>query len=523
MINILKKILEKLNNIYTKTSENTENNRTEKKKIFMSFSLSENLSFFQEKFGSSQDLSIRKMIMLGLDSAIITVSGLVDKETLSINITNRLSKHKNFPETPFKKYEYLRDEIISSCDVIQVSNYEDAIYMAMSGFALVAIDGCNKMLAIGVQGYASRGVSEPSSEVMQRGSREGFTEPLRINMTLIRRRIKNPSLKFEIFKIGTISKTEICFCYLENKVSRNILEKIRYRLKNTDLESVMAAGYLLPYLEEKNDLSLFSSVGMTERPDTVCGKLLEGRVAIIVDGTPNVLIAPYIFTEYFQNMDDYSIRPYFATLARLIKYAGFFISTLLPGLYVAVSTFSPELLPGPILSKVASAIESTPFSLMFETFLIHFFYELMREAGLRLPKPLGHAISIVGGLVIGDTAIKAGLIGAPTLMVVALTALSSYVIPNLYEPIAMLRLLFIFMGGILGIWGVMILFAAILVNICAKENYGVPFTSPISPFSIFSMRDFFVRAGWKILSIKDSKIQYMPGSHPREHKGEDIK
>ncbi len=513
MINFIKKFIENY-----ESQQKKENEKKTEKKHFISNSLTESLSFFKNKFGSSEDLTIRKIRIMDLDSAIITIGGLVNKETLGNNVMNRISADMKFNGTPIEKYEYLRDEIISSCDIIQISSYEDALYMVMSGFALVALDGCDRMLAIGVQGYSSRGISEPSSEVMQRGSREGFVEPLRINMTMLRRRIKSPTLKFETSKIGSISKTEICFCYMEDKVSPDILNKIKNRLSQVNLETIMAAGYVIPYLEEKNDLSLFSSIGMTERPDTVCGKIAEGRVAIIIDGTPNVLIAPYLFTEYFQSMDDYAIRPYFATLARLIKYVGFFIASLLPGLYVGIGTFNPELLPGPLLNKVAISVGTTPFSLMFETLLIHFFYELMREAGLRLPKPLGHAISIVGGLVIGDTAIKAGLIGAPTLMVVALTALSSYVIPNLYEPIAMLRLLFIIAGGIMGIWGVMILFAVVLVNICAKSNYGVPFTAPISPLGMFGMRDVFVRAGWKILSMKDSSVQYMPGAHPKKPK-----
>lgn len=516
MFDFIKNII----NIYKKNIQISSNEKTSQtpKKHFISGSLTESISLFQNKFGTSEDLTIRQMRILDVDSAIITIAGLVNKETLGNNVMNRIPTNLDFHGTPTQKYEYLRDKIISSCDIIQVSNYEDAFYMAMSGFALLAMDGCDRMLAIGVQGYSSRSVSEPSSEVMQRGSREGFVEPLRINMTMIRRRLKNPTLKFEISKIGKLSKTEICLCYMEDKVSKDILNKIKKRLENINLETVMAAGYITPYLEEKNDLSLFSSIGMTERPDTVCGKLAEGRVAIIVDGTPNVLIIPYLFAEYFQSMDDYSIRPYFATFARLLKYIGFFLSTLLPGIYVGVATFNPELFPGALLNKIALAVSSTPFSLMFETLLIHFFYELMREAGLRLPKPLGHAVSIVGGLVIGDTAIRAGLVGAPTLMIVALTAISSYVIPNLYEPIALLRFLFILAGGIMGIWGVLILFAAVLVNICSKTNYGVPFTAPISPFSMFGMRDVFIRSGWKILSLKDSTIQYMPGSHPKNTK-----
>lgn len=184
-------------------------------------------------------------------------------------------------------------------------------------------------------------------------------------------------------------------------------------------------------------------------------------------------------------MDDYSNQPYFATFTRWLKYLAFFIATLLPGIYVAVGTFNPEVFPEELTNKIATAIATTPFPLMLEALVIHFIYEIMREAGLRLPKPLGHAVSIVGALVIGDTAISSGLIGATTLMVVALTAISSYVIPSLYEPIVILRLLFIIVGGVMGIWGVMLLFSVVLVSICGKTTYGVPFSSPdlsVQPF-----------------------------------------
>ena len=264
------------------------------------------------------------------------------------------------------------------------------------------------------------------------------------------------------------------------------------------------------HIEEKGDLSFFSSVGFSERPDTVCGKIAEGRIAILVDGTPTALIVPYLFIEYFQTIDDYAERPYFATLTRWLKYLSFFIATLLPGLYVALAVFNPEVFPDRLISKIAYSIAGTPFPLMLETLIIHFIYEIMREAGLRLPRPLGHAVSIVGGLVIGETAVNAGLIGAPTLMVVALTAISSYVIPNLYEPTAILRLIFILVGGILGIWGVMLLFSVLIVNICSKSNFGIPFVSPIAPFDFYSMRDVITRVSWKTLSKKNKTIQNMP-------------
>lgn len=475
-------------------------------------SLLDNMVYFRKEFDGSADLTIRELEIAGTKAAVITIEGMINKQVFSTSVFNPLLQAEFWETDPQEKFEYMRDQVLSATEQVQVPTFEEAFKLAMSGFALVALDGVDAMLAIGVQGFSFRSVSEPTNEMMQRGSREGLVEPLRINMTLIRRRMKNPKLKFEMMSVGTISQTDVCLCYLRDAVSPEILKEIRERIHRVNLETLISSEYLSPYLEEKGDFSMFSSIGSSERPDTICGKITEGHVAILVDGSPSALIVPYLFVEYFQTLDDYTSRPYYATFTRWLKYFAFFIATLLPGLYVAVGTFNPELFPGELLNKIASAIAATPFSLMMEALVIHFIYEIMREAGLRLPKPLGHAVSIVGALVIGDTAISAGLIGATTLMVVALTAICSYVIPNLYEPIAILRLLFIVVGGIMGVWGIMLLFSVVLINICGKSSFGVPFAAPISPFSLFGMRDVAMRAGWKTLSKKINKVQNMPGS-----------
>lgn len=502
-------ILSHFKNVYC-SSPKKENKKSDIK--FFSRSLTQNVEYFKRVFGDSADLTIKYMEISEIKCALITIAGMVSKDTITQSVMLPILKSKITGNTPKEKYKFIRDNVIVASDQTEVYTFEDAITLITSGSAVFMMDGCDAALGFGVQGFPFRAVSEPSSEIMQRGSREGFVEPIMMNLPLIRRRIRSAKLKFEIMQIGKESKTSVCLCYLTDKVSDKILSSIKEKLKSIDLEMVIDAGYIIPYLDDQGDFSLFSGVGMTERPDTVCGKISEGRVAILVDGTPNALIVPYLFVEYFQHLDDYSVHPYFATFTRWLKYIAFLFSTLLPGLYVGISTFNPEILPPPIFNKIALAVGKTPFSLMFETVLIHLMYEVMREAGLRIPRPLSHAVSIVGALVIGETAVSSGLIGAPTLMVVALTAISSYVIPNLYEPISILKFAFIIAGGILGIWGIMIVFTAVLVNICSKSSYGIPFTSPLSPFNIFAMRDVLVRGGWSFLSKKSIKIQDLPGS-----------
>ena len=243
-----------------------------------------------------------------------------------------------------------------------------------------------------------------------------------------------------------------------------------------------------------------------------------------MDGSPYAILLPCLFSENFQSMDDYAERPYYAVFIRLIKYLAFFLTILLPGCYVAAVNFHPELIPDQLLFRIAEAEQGMAFPLMFQALLIHFIYELMREAGLRLPRPVGHAVSIIGALVIGDAAVTAGLISTPMVMVVALTTISSFVIPSLYEPVTLLRLLFILLGGILGLYGVVLGLAFVGVNLCSVTVLGVPATSPETPLSLYSLRDTLIRVGWRQLGQEQFIISRTAGAdqngEPADQNGE---
>ena len=475
-------------------------------------SLDTNIQTIQSRMNNTSDLTIHRLKLNGADAAVISIDNLINKDILAIAVIKPLFSYE-FIGKMENSLEDIMYRILCVDDVTLIYSFEELYDYIMSGFAVIALENCSSMLAVGIQGYQSRSIAEPESDVIQRGSREGFVEPLRTNITLIRRRMKNPDLTFEIMKIGKMSATEVCICYLKNTASPAILDLLKKRLGSIDLNTVLAAGYLVPYLEENGRKSVFSTVGVTERPDTVVGKITEGRIAVIIDGVPSALIVPYLFAEYFQTLDDYSNKPYFAAFTRWLKYTAFFLSIMLPGLFTALGTFNPEMFPSLLLNKIAGSIGATPFSLMSETLLILIVYEVMRESGLRMPQPLGYAVSIVGGLVIGDTAVNAGLLGAPTLMVAAISAICSYIVPNLYAPAAVLRLLFTVTGGLAGIWGVSILFCVVFVDLCGKNSFGVPFTSPITPFGKGFFRDVILRAGWQTLSSEQTKVQYMPGAN----------
>lgn len=488
----------------------------------LSADINDNLSQLRGDFGSSMDFLIREINICGFEGALVLCDGLTNSTNLSQMISEPILHAKPKFKSPEETFDYLRDSVVGSVEQQQVYNYKDLEYFVMSGFAVLLLDGVNRGLAMGIQGFAKRGIDEPSTEAMSKGSREGFIENLTDNVALMRRRIKSTKLKFDLMKIGKYSDTRVAVCYLDGVVDPDMLAEVKRRLNEIDMDTILDFGYLQPYLDEHGP-SMFTAVGNTERPDTLCAKVMEGHIGVMMDGTPFALIVPYLFTEHFQSFDDYDNRPFYASFIRLLKYFSFLVSIFLPGTYVAIATFHPELLPPTLLYDVAASEARTPFPLMLEALIIHIMYEIMREAGLRLPKTIGHAVSIIGALVIGEATVNAGLIGAPMLIVVALTAISSYVVYSLYEPVAILRLILIFVGGMTGLYGIMISAALLLTNAVSMNPYGIPYSAPISPFFPAGMRDVFLRWGMKTLKktpfkIKDYLVNSKGGRHASKKK-----
>lgn len=473
--------------------------------------LMENMVKVRALSQNSTDLLERQIEVSGVPVAILMCEGMVNLQLFTQILVRPLTELSLENADGEAVARWVSRETVLSGDQKEFFTYDELFSFLMAGFVVLLIDGVDRGIACGMQGYSFRSVSEPSTEMNITGSREGFVEPIRVNQTMIRRRLRSPSLKFEMYPIGEKSRTDICLVYLTDTADPRMVEEVKRRLGKLSSDILLSQGYLRPYLEGK-PFSPFSSVGTTERPDTLCAKINEGRIGILVDGTPFALVVPYLFEEHFQSMDDYSYRPYYGSFIRLLKYFAFLLSIFLPGGYVAITSFSPEMLPDSLLFNIAASEQQTPFSMMTEALVIHLIYEIMREAGLRLPRPVGHAVSIIGALVIGDAAVKAGIIGSSMVMVVALTALSSFVVPSLYEPAAILKFVFILVGGTWGLFGISVGFVLLLTNLCALESLGVPVMAPLSPCAPADLRDGLWRTGWKKLGSFRLRIQDLPGS-----------
>lgn len=475
----------------------------------LSKSLNDNLLNLHKQSGGSDDLVVREFNLKGLRLCLLHSEGLTSSLTMSEFLIRPLfAADLGSLPTPEGFGVFMREKAIFAADQQEIGSFGELFLFVMSGFAVLLCDGISTGYAMGLQGFDYRSVGEPLGEFNVRGSRESFTEALRVNMGMVRRRMKTPLLKMELGTVGENSRTDFCLIYRTDKVDSATLNQIKHRLGSIKLDTVLESGYLQPFLENKK-ASFFSTVGTTERPDTLCAKLSEGRVAILVDGTPFALTLPHLFGEYFQGFDDYTLPPYYVTMIRLLRYISFVLTITLPGLYVAIARYHLELLPPALLYNIAAAEEKIPFSSMLEVLIITLIYEVVREAGLRMPQPVGMAVSIVGALVVGDAAVKAGIIGAPMVMVVALTAVSAFLVPALYQAITFLRLMFIIAGGFFGLFGITAVLLLVGANLFALESMGIPLTTPIAPIAPYAWRDLITRAGWPKLSKEQLNVQQL--------------
>lgn len=487
----------------------------------LSDSLAQNVGQIKEKMNDTNDLMVRQIKVNGVDVSIIVVAGLVNTQVIGQMLVAPLLNNEYKEEhSATEIVNFIQNETYMAPEQLYTKNINQFCTMVMSGFVGIIVDGVGQAIMLGIQSFPQRSIAEPNNEVNEMGSREGFTEPLRTNMAMVRKRVKSPNLKFEIMTVGSTSKTDVCLMYLTDKVSSEILEGVKRRLRGVELEMVLTSGNLKAFMNGR-PFAFFSECGSTERPDVLSGKISEGRVAVVIDGLPHALIVPYLFIENFQSLDDYANKSWFATFIRVLRYLSFMVSIFLPGMYVAIATYHPELFPPALLYNIVVSEEMTPFPIYYEALIIHVIFEIMREAGLRLPRPVGHAVSIVGALVIGDAAVTAGLIGSPMVMVVALTAISSFVVPTLYQQGVLLRFSLIVLGGTMGLYGVTILATLVLINVCALGNMGIPYTAPISPFSLLGMRDTFFREGFKSMQKKNVVIQDLDGASVEQASAED--
>ncbi len=484
-------------------------NQNNYKEVLMPDSLHQALSEIKNIMGGSMELLINEVRVSGHECALVCSEGLVSTLNISSLILTPLTEI-SLPEGtgPRELKEHIQKNMLLGIDRPIISNYDEFIRFLMSGFALIIINGTAGALGFGVQGFEKRGVSPPSSEENIRGSHEGLSEVIRTNVSLVRRRMKSPTVRFELMQVGSLSRTDVCIVYDTDKVSGKMLERVREQLLSIKLETLVSSGYLIPFLKSAKP-QIFGSVGMTERPDVLCSKILEGRIAVLVDGSPFALIVPTLFAEHFQTLDDYSSKPLYAVFLRWLRYIGFIIAVFLPGVYVAVALYNPEIFNRGLMFMLAEEEAAAPVPLAAEALIMLVLYELIKEGSLRLPSPIGSTVGIVGGIIIGDAVVKSGIVSTPLLIVIALSVTASFVVPSVTESVTLMRFAVLVSGAVGGLFGVSLVFVAMLFNVCSTESFGIPVTAPVSPFSLKAMSDVAVREGMRKLQTHDFNINRM--------------
>lgn len=389
----------------------------------------------------------------------------------------------------------------------EVSTIEQAGYSILEGSTILVVNGCLRAIVMDTTGGKTRAVEEPSSQTVIRGPKEGFTENLRTNTSLIRRIIKSPDIRFDYKMIGRQTRTNVAVVYMEGIAEEEIVKEVHRRLDKIDIDGVLESGYVEEFIQDRA-FTPFPLLQNTERPDAASAALLEGQVLIMVSGTPFVLIGPATFAKFFQSSEDYYQRYDIATFLRIIRMASFFISMLLPSLYIAITTFHQEMLPTSLLISLAAQREGIPFPALLEAFLMEITFEILREAGVRMPRIIGPAISIVGALVLGQAAVQAGIISAAMVIVVSFTAIASFVIPAVNMGIAarLIRFLLMILAGTFGLFGIMSGLMVLLAHLCGLRSFGKPYMMPFSPFVPANMKDVLVRVPWWAMRKRPKNI-----------------
>lgn len=461
--------------------------------ILVSKNLEENIDTIKDILKDCDDIVYRDFkagIEQKLSLAIVYTDGLIDKDLISSFALEPLMIYAREVEPNPKSFKNDLFELITKgniavSEIKEVETINEAVEAILIGETALLIDKYDKIVILASRGWPTRSINEPQTETVVRGPRDGFTETLKFNTTLIRRRIRDPKLKLKNFQVGRRSKTDVALMYIEDIANEKILNEVKERIQKVDVDSITDSS-ILEYFIEDNYLSPFPQIENTERPDSVAASLYEGRIAIVVDNSPFVLVVPATMGSLLQSSEDYYSRWPIASIARLVRYVSALIAVLAPSLYVAITSFNPGLLPTQLAYYVAASRANVPFPAIVEAFLMEITIELLREAGTRISGPIGTTIGIVGGLIIGQAAVNAGIVSPLMIIIVAVTTIASFGLPS-YEfasGLRFYRFLIMIFSAIVGLYGVVLGLILMLTQLAKLTSFGVPFTAPYSGLGI---------------------------------------
>lgn len=484
--------------------DNVTTIKEDEPKIFTD--INENLNFLKSKYNTllNSDVLVREFKMFANNKNhkcfIICIDGLVD--TISINdfILEPLMSGKLRFNKPIDDNlsEYLDNCLLPQNSVKKVKEFKDVFSGINMGDCLLFIDTLNIAFDIDVKKYQQRNISNPENEAVIKGPQEGYVENFRTNTSLLRRIVNNENLIIETIPVGKISQTKCGVCYIQNIANGDLVSEVKYRLHNLDVDSILSTGQLEQLIEDDEGFGV-PQVLSTERPDKCAKYLFQGRVVVLVNGNPYALIMPAVIEDFLFSPEDTNLRPLFANFLRGIRILAAIITLLLPGVYMAITSFHQELLPTELLFSILSARENVPFPIILELLLMEISFELIREASLRVPSVIGTSIGIVGALILGDAAVNAGIVSPTLIIIIAMTGIASFAIPDFSFGfhVRVFRFWFIALGFTAGFLGIGVGLFIYLSMICSLKSFGVPYTTPIAPAHNSRGNGFFIPPIWK--------------------------
>lgn len=498
--------------------------------------ISDNLKYLKSVYHSdlNSDVVIRNFYVLvnntRYKSFIIYIDGMADSNLInnyilsplmlrhkgnSFEISTELYSSKSIASNNFDICSYIYDCLLPQNAIDIVKEFELVFTSINTGNCVLFIDTLDSAFNLDVKGFKQREISTPSNEIIVRGSQEAFVENIRTNTSILRRLINNENLIIETLSVGKITKTSVAVCFMNNITNTSLLNEVKRRINNLDIDYLTSSGQLEQLIQDSPS-SIFPQLIATERPDKAVNYLLDGRVCLIINGSPYALIAPGTFLDFLSSPEDLNIKFQFANLSKIIRLLALFLSILLPGIYIAITNYHQDLIPTELLFTIAASRESVPFPTVVEIFLMEISFELIREAGLRVPTPLGTTIGIVGALILGDAAVSASLVSPILIIVVAITGICSFSIPDfsLNFTFRICRFIYILLGYVSGFLGIGIGIFIQLAIMCKLESFGVPYLTP-APFKKRSIANYFVLPIWKRETI--SKFMHPKKSHIQNH------
>ncbi|MDQ0242522.1 spore germination protein KA [Bacillus fengqiuensis] len=456
--------------------------------------LTENVARIKEDLGNSSDLIVR--FIKHLDNpfafAVIHIDGISNTQNINEHIIEPLLLYKSNLDS-----ESLKDELeqrITISNIKEKNTLIDILSAIISGSTVILMDGHTTALILDTKEIESRSITEPTTQTVIRGPKDGFTEDLRKNTSLIRGRIQSPNLRLESMKIGEVTQTAVEMMYIKDIAADSIVKEVKERLQKINIDGILESAYIETFIQDEPH-SPFPTVQNTERPDVVVGNLLEGRIAIFINGTPYVLIVPVTFTQLFQSPEDYYQNQYIGSMLRILRLVAFFLALYAPALYVAMITHHHALVPTVLLVSIAAQREAIPFPAIIEALIMEITFEVLREAGIRMPRAVGPALSIVGALILGQAAVEAGFVSAAMVIIVSITAIASFALPNYNIGITArtLRFLLLIVASYAGLYGVLIASLIIGMHMCGLRSFGVPYLAPMAPFRLAEQKDVLFR------------------------------